>query len=58
MIVIPPPKKNQKHILVIWLIEQHKDNDSSEKKLPNLYSSDRAHAWNWGEDEFSQRPDF
>ena len=56
MIVIPP--KNEKHILVIWLIEQHKDNDSSGKKSPNLYSSDHARAWTWGEDEFSQRPYF
>ena len=31
-------KKNEEHILVIWLIEWNKDNDSSGKKSPNLYS--------------------
>ena len=37
MIVIP--QKNEKQILVICLIEQHKDNnDRSGKKSPNLYS--------------------
>ena len=46
MIVIPP--KNEKQILVICLIEQHKDNnDRSGKKSPNLYSPDHAYAWAW-----------
>ena len=44
MIVIPK-KKNEKQILVICLIEQHKDNkDRSGKQSPNLYSPDHAHA--------------
>ena len=34
--------KKGKHIFVIWLIEQHKENDRSEKKWPNLYP--RGHA--------------
>lgn len=31
-----PKKRNKKHILVIWLVEQHKDIDRSGKKSPNL----------------------
>ena len=42
--------KKGKHIIVIWLIEQHKENDRSEKKWPNLYP--RGHAC---QHEFSQR---
>ena len=38
-------KKNEEHILVIWLIEWNKDNDSSGKKSPNLYSPDNEYAW-------------
>ena len=39
-------KKTGKQILVIFLIEQHKDNnDRGRKKLPNLYSPDNAYAW-------------
>ena len=30
--------KNEKHILVVWLIKQHKDKDSSGKKSPTLFS--------------------
>ena len=38
-------KKKEKQILVICLIEQHKDdNDRSGKKSPNLYSTDHAYA--------------
>ena len=49
-------KKNGKQILVICLIERHKDNnDRSTKKSPNLYSPDHAYAWTWGQDEISQR---
>ena len=35
MIVILKKKRKEKHILVIWLIEQRKDNDRSGKKSPN-----------------------
>ena len=30
-------KENEEHILVIWLIEWNKDNDSRAKKSPNLF---------------------
>ena len=38
-------KKNEKQILVICVIEQHRDNnDRSGKKSPNLFSPDHAYA--------------
>ena len=38
-------KKNQKQILVICFIEQHKDNnDRSGNKSPSLYSPDHVYA--------------
>ena len=36
--------KNEKQILVICLTDQHKDNDRSGKKSPNLYSTYHAYA--------------
>ena len=43
--IISAGKKNGKQILVICLIERHKDNnDRSRKKSSNLYSPDHAYA--------------
>ena len=48
--------KSDKQILVIFLIEQHKDkNDSNGKKSPTLYSPNHPYARIWGQDEFMQR---
>ena len=48
--------KNDKQILVIFLIEQHKDNnDRNGKKSSNLYSPNHPYARISGQDEFSQR---
>ena len=47
--------KNDKQILVICLIIQHKDNNKrSGKNSPNLLLTFTDHAYGWGQDEFSQ----